>query len=95
MTIHMESIVVRGGDQTFTEIDGDVVMMAIGSGKYYGLSGIGSRIWTLIAQPKQVGDLCSALLAEFEVDRDTCATDLLKFLNEMEAQCLVEVRHTA
>ena len=92
MTIDMSSWVQRGQGQAYTEIDGEVVMMTIDSGKYYGLAGIGSRIWVLIEQPMEVSKLCGLLLDEFEVDRETCEADLLVFLNEMETQGLLEVR---
>lgn len=92
MTIETGSIVVQGQEQICAEVDGEVVMMSIAQGHYYGLDDIGGRVWQLIAEPRRVSDLCERLVAEFAVDRATCEADVLRFLNEMEAQRLIESR---
>lgn len=66
-----------------SDIDGEVVMMSIAKGNYYGMDAIGSRIWELMAHPIKVKDLVKLLLEEFKVDYQTCEKDVLKFLNEL------------
>lgn len=56
-------------------------MMSIENGEYYGLDDIGSRIWELI----------DTLLERFDVDRETCERDVLKFLNELDEDKILEV----
>jgi len=74
-----------------TDIDGETVMMSIENGEYYGLDDIGSRIWELIARPIKVSDLIDTLLERFDVDRETCEIDVLKFLNELNEDRILEV----
>lgn len=92
MAIDAGSTVVQSKDQICAEVDGEVVMMSIEKGNYYGLDTIGGRIWELIVEPCTVNEVCDRLVAEFAVDRATCEADVLRFLNEMEAQRLIELR---
>ncbi len=74
-----------------SDIDGETVMMSIENGEYYGLDDIGSRIWELIEHPVKVSDLIDTLLERFDVDRETCEIDVLKFLNELNEDRILEV----
>jgi len=74
-----------------SDIDGETVMMSIQNGEYYGLDDIGSRIWELIEKPVKVSDLIDTLLERFDVDRETCERDVLKFLNELNEDRILVV----
>lgn len=74
-----------------SDIDGETVMMSIENGKYYGLDTIGSRIWELIEKPIKVSNLIDTLLDRFDVDRETCEKDVLKFLNELKEDKILAV----
>jgi len=67
-------------------------MMSVENGKYYGLDDIGSRIWELIERPVKVSDLIDTLLERFDVDRETCEIDVLKFLNELNEDKILAVK---
>ncbi len=75
-----------------SDIDGETVMMSIQNGEYYGLDDIGSRIWGLFNKPVRVSDLIDTLLERFDVDRDTCKKDVLKFLNELNEDKILIVK---
>ena len=65
------SLIARSSELVSSDIDGEVVMMSIENGKYYGLDKVGSRIWELLEDQFLVSDLIDKLLGEFSVDRDT------------------------
>ncbi len=92
MNVELDSVVVQGREQICAEVDGEVVMMSIAQGNYYGLDSIGGRVWELIAEPCSVRELCDRLVVEFAVDRATCEADILCFLNDMAAQKLIDTR---
>jgi len=81
--ITIESVIVQIEEIVASDIDGETVMMSVENGKYYGLDDIGSRIWELIERPIRISDLIDRLLERFDVDRETCEKDVLKFLNEL------------
>ncbi|GAB6039770.1 lasso peptide biosynthesis PqqD family chaperone [Endothiovibrio diazotrophicus] len=87
-----KSIVIRQSEeQVAAEVDGEVVMMSIERGNYYGLDEVGSRIWQLIETPTTLDALCDALTAEFDVDAATCESDVTRFLEELDEQGLVQI----
>lgn len=90
MTIEIHSIVVQSTEQYSAMMDGEIVMIDINRGQYYGLDGVGIRIWNHLTQPRRVSELCELLLAEYDVAPASCEADVLRFLNEMETQRLIE-----
>ncbi len=66
-----------------TEMDGEMVMMSMSRGEYFGLGGIGSRVWELLAEPRSFDGLVNAICAEYAVDPSTCRADLRIFVNRL------------
>jgi Coenzyme PQQ synthesis protein D (PqqD) len=57
----------------------------------FSFNGTGSLIWRLLASPKTVSDLASAVAQEYEVDPVQAERDVTEFVSEMKAVGLVEV----
>ena len=91
--ITLDTVVIRVKDPVSSDMDGESVMLSINQGKYYSMDPIGSRIWTLLEQPRSVSVLCNILLEEFEVSREQCWDNVLAFLNALAVEKLVEVLH--
>ncbi|MGR9072521.1 MAG: lasso peptide biosynthesis PqqD family chaperone [Gammaproteobacteria bacterium] len=73
----------RNEELISSEIDGETVMMSLEQGKYYGLDVVGSRVWDLLSTPQTLNDIVDALLIEFDVDRETCESDVSEFVERM------------
>lgn len=59
----------------------------------YLLNEIGSRIWTLLEQPRCVGEVCRLLQEEYDVRPDLCQRTVLAFLTDLQAETtLVETQ---
>lgn len=71
--------------------EGETVIVDPVSGRYYGLNDYAVRVWTLIQQPRSVGELRDALLAEYEVAPDELLEDMTALILELAAAGLVEV----
>lgn len=89
--VDLSSVVAISDDLVCSDMDGEIVMMSVDNGEYYGLDEIGSRVWTLLDAPRQVSELCGTLLEEFDVEREQCERDVLAFLNEMAEDGLVNI----
>ena len=61
----------------------DLVMLSVEAGRYYSLNAVGRRLWELLEQPRTISDLRAAINAEFDVDKETCEADIIKFVGEM------------
>jgi hypothetical protein len=90
-----ETVVARNGEIAFRELDGEVVMLSIQTGKYYSLDTVGSRVWELIEKPQSVRAVCEELVKEYEVDLTTCEADVLAFLGKLAADDLVKADDAA
>ena len=78
-----------------TTIDDDVVLFDPESGSYYGAGIVGNAIWALMSKPHEVREICEKLLEEFEIDAQTCEKEVVTFLNELDANGLIEVAETS
>ena len=56
------------GDQVSANLVDETVVLAMREGVYYSLSGVGSRIWGLAAEPTTLGAIHQVLVAEYRVD---------------------------
>jgi len=73
------------------EVDGEIVMMSIEKGHYFGLDDIGSDIWKRIEQPCSFAALIEGLTADYEADRDTIEADVTALLTQMAEQDVVRL----
>ncbi|HEX6747381.1 MAG TPA: PqqD family protein [Longimicrobium sp.] len=85
-----ETVLVAARDQVSAEVEGEAVILNLADGVYYGLDGVGARVWELLRRPRSVAELRDALTAEYDVDPDTAWRDLLVLLGELAERRLVE-----
>ena len=94
VTITPDTVIRQTDSQVQADIDGEVVMMSIEKGSYYMLNEVGSRIWEIVQQPTSVADICSQIVAEFDVTAEQCEPDVIKLVDEMLKCQLVKVVET-
>jgi hypothetical protein len=82
---------VRNQDLIAAEMDGDVVMLSIENGQYYGLTGIAPRIWEFLETPHSVDQLLGDLLQHYDVAEDVLRADLDGFLTDMQQNGLLRL----
>jgi hypothetical protein len=70
---------------------GEVVILDLKSGTYYGLDAVAARIWSLIEEPASVIAIKDAIVAHYDVDPVTCERDVRIFLSQMQEAGLIEV----
>lgn len=89
MALDPSAPLVRSPDIIASEVDGELVLISIQDGKYYGLDAVGSEIWRLLEEPKSVAALVAALQAHFEGDAGAIEQDTIAFIDQLAAQTLV------
>jgi len=90
--ISLDTIVVASKDQVSSDLAGETVLLSLTSARYYGLSGVGARIWDLLREPVRASDICESIATEFEVAPERCEADTLHFLQELAKNGLIEIR---
>jgi hypothetical protein len=71
------------------EIQGETVLLDLKTDSYFGLKGVGARIWQLLNAGTSVADTTAVLAAEFDVSEDTLAKDVERFVGELVKSGLV------
>jgi Coenzyme PQQ synthesis protein D (PqqD) len=87
-----DSTVVAAKDQVSSDLGGEVAILDLKAGVYYGLDAVGARIWSLIEEPRTVKEIRDILLEEYDVEPERCERDLLALLQRLADEGLVEVR---
>lgn len=72
-------------------VSGEVVILHLDDGAYYGLNEVGTRLWELLQQPLTLDGAVEQLVSEFEVETDECTRDVRELLGEFERRGLIEV----
>jgi hypothetical protein len=91
-TIADATIISRSPSVLISEVDGDIVVLSIERGRYFGLDHIGSDIWKRIEPPCSFATLIDGLAADYEADRATIVSDVQSLLGHMAKHDVVRLR---
>ena len=67
----------------FQEVSGETVLLDLSSESYFGLDEIGTRIWVLLNEGKNLDGILDTLQAEYEVTRETLESDTTELLDNL------------
>lgn len=81
----------RTQEEMSADLGEEAVVLHLDSGVYYGMEGVGPRIWQLLEEPRTGREIRDVLLEEFEVGKDRLEADLRSFLGELRDEGLIEV----
>lgn len=73
------------------DLQGELVILDLNTGLYFGLDPVGTRIWQLIEAHQSLQKVLDAMIEEYEVGQAQCAEDLLSFVTKTLEKRLVEV----
>jgi hypothetical protein len=91
-SLRTSSIVVVAKEQVSCPLGEESAILNLKNSVYYGLDSVGARVWTLLQQPRSVGELRDTLLSEYDVEARRCEQDLLALLETMRNEGLIEIR---
>lgn len=84
--------VTASSNQVSCDLAGEVAILNLANGVYYGLDAVGARIWALVQTPATFAQIRDAMLAEFDVDPAVLETDLRQLLSELAKQGLIDIQ---
>jgi hypothetical protein len=76
-------------DVLFREIDQECVLLDLGSGTYFGLNEVGTRIWNLLREGRSEDDIVQMIAEEYDSDAGTIRADVRRLLSELESRKLI------
>lgn len=75
-----------------TDVSGETVILDYEAGKYFGLEGVGSFIWSEIKKSgsSSLKSLCESVVREYDVDEARCFADVKALLENLEKNGLIQ-----
>jgi len=73
------------------DLEGEVVILNLESGVYFGLNAVGGDIWNYIQTEHTVEDIIQHLLQEYRVERSRCEAEVTALLHTMSTRGLVKI----
>lgn len=69
----------------------ETVLLDLDSEEFFGLDGVGARVFELLEQPRRLDDVVETLLTEYDVDRETLTVDVKDLVSELVTRNLLVV----
>ena len=79
-------------DAVFRDLDGEAVVLHLGSGTYFGLNAVGARIWQLMEQHGVLRAVFDDLCREYDAAPDVLEHDLIALVSRLAQARLGEVK---
>ena len=90
--VGLDRTIVASRDQVSCKLGEEAAILHLGSGIYYSLNPVGTRVWALLQEPVRVEQLRDRLLAEFDVQPDRLEGDLSQLLDGLATAGLIQIR---
>jgi hypothetical protein len=71
------------------DLQGETAILHLGSGVFFGLDPMATRVWQLLAAHAALREVLAALLEEYDVTEDRCRRDLIRFVRALHDNDLV------
>jgi hypothetical protein len=70
--------------QVMSRLVGDeTVLLDLESGMYFGLDGVGKRIWESIGDGLTLAEIAAAVVSEYDVEEDRARADVIEFARDL------------
>ncbi len=77
-------------DVVARDVGGEVVLLDLASGTYFGLDSVGARIWQLLEEDgRTLAEACDVVIQEYEVARDVLEHDVLELARQLAEHGLI------
>ena len=72
-------------------VDDETVLLDLKSGMYFGLDGVGKRIWDAVAEGRSIRETVAVITDGYEIDEEQAEADVIAFARDLvERGLLVE-----
>lgn len=75
----------------FQKVGDETVLLNLKTGTYYGLESVGTRMWELVADKGTLAGIVESMLEDYEVTPEDLQRDILRLVEELQANGLIEV----
>jgi Coenzyme PQQ synthesis protein D (PqqD) len=76
-------------DVVFRDLEGEVVILDLARGRYFGLNPVGTRVWALIDAGTPVDRIVATVAGEYDAERAQIERDVLALIDELSLRGLI------
>ena len=69
----------------------ETIILDLESGMYFGLDGVGKRIWDAVSEGNTLSETVDIVATEYEVEEDQAAADFVEFANDLLDRGLLKI----
>lgn len=80
---------LRTTDISTRTIGAETIVLSLSTSKYFTITGVGSRVFELLAEERSLDQLVETVVAEYDVDAGTARSDVTAFVDRLRAADLL------
>ena len=78
-------------DVVYRDVNGEAVILHLGTSTYFGLDEVGTRIWQLAVDGRTLREICAALPEEFDAPAGQIEHDVVSLVDQLMNKDLLRV----
>jgi len=64
-------------------VDDETVLLDLASGMYFGLDGVGKRIWESVSEGGSLGETAVIISSKYEIGEERALADVIEFTSDL------------
>src|SRR5436309_14084801 len=93
-TTYAQVVLKPNPDVESTTLDGETVLLHLGTGRYYTLNRVGTAIWEHCREGNTISAIHQALCSRFDVSPERAHDNLVTLVNQLDQEGLLQVQAT-
>ena len=89
--IYLKKVPVISSNCAFSDHDGEKVVLNIETGKYFKLNFIGSKVFNLMVDKRNIESIVDIIAKDYDCSSDTIKQDIQAFINQCKDFDLVKL----
>jgi hypothetical protein len=89
--IRTVKVQVIDGDVVWRELEGEIVILNLATGQYYGLEGAANDMWRLLVEHGTTEKVVEVMAAEYDATPDRLNADLDALVRDLARRSLVHI----
>ena len=81
-------------DVIFSDLQDEMIIMDMNSGRYFGLNETGAKIWSLLDKHDDLKKVVKNLCDEYEISKEKCEKEIIQFIKGLQQKELIHVEET-
>ena len=90
--VSLDTPLVVPDDVIFRELEGEAIILHLGTGTYFGLDEVGTRLWALVTESGNLRHAVDVMAGEYDVERSTLERDAIELAGGLLEKGLVQAK---